>query len=44
MSIKDKIILLNLIEGMFEISYKRKILERLLAHNVNLEAYVDFLL
>lgn len=42
-SIEDELIVLRLTEGMFGISYKRKIPERLQAHNRNLEACVDFL-
>lgn len=33
MSIEDKLIFLKLIEGMFNISYKCKILEQLQTHN-----------
>lgn len=43
MSIKDELIVLRLIRGMFDIAYKLKILERFQAHNINLEAYVDIL-
>lgn len=40
---EKELIVLRLIEGMFGISCKRNILERLQAHNMNLEACVEFL-